>query len=159
MAEYQLKEEILKLSQSKAWTVAKLEWTLIAIYLSEEADTCPCGHYPIKEICRIKNNLNSNETDVGNCCVKKFLGLNAQKLFAPLKRLHGNSCASVNVELIEDAYQKRIIRENEYSFYIDILRKRNLSEKQASWKESINKKLLNHYFRSTKKPNRGSAGF
>ena len=58
MSEYKLTEEIIKLSQSKLWDVAKSEWTLYEIYEADKPERCLCGHFPIIEICNLKNKLN-----------------------------------------------------------------------------------------------------
>ena len=55
--EYKLTSELLKLSYSKYWADAKKEWGIQRIYyLDDEPQACLCGHYPIKEVCVIKNN-------------------------------------------------------------------------------------------------------
>lgn len=87
MSEYKLTEEIIKLSQSKLWDVAKSEWTLYEIYEADKPERCLCGHFPIIEICNLKNKLNSNYATVGNCCVKKFIGLPSDKIFQVIKRV------------------------------------------------------------------------
>ena len=48
---------------------------------------------------------------------------------------------SVNSETLNLALKNKWISANEYKFYMDILRKRKLSEKQMNWKISINKKI------------------
>lgn len=69
------------MSQSDIWDAARLEWNLHEVYEANEPETCLCGHYPIIEICVLKNIINSNFTNVGNCCVKKFIGLPSDKIF------------------------------------------------------------------------------
>ena len=44
---------------------------------------CLCSHFPIKEICVIRNRVNGVRAEVGNVCVKKFLGLPSGKIFEP----------------------------------------------------------------------------
>lgn len=73
MSQYKLTNGILKLSVSKVWDTASLEWKLNEIYEAVNPETCLCGHFPIVEICILKNNLNNESVTVGNCCVKKFL--------------------------------------------------------------------------------------
>ncbi len=75
--EYQLIEEIISRSHSNDWNSAKNEWSFEYVYQSEEKETCLCGHHPIINICVLKNSINNNETEVGNCCVNKFLGIDA----------------------------------------------------------------------------------
>jgi len=43
MAEFKLIQEIIKLSDSKVWAIAKKEWILLTIDISDDAKTCLCG--------------------------------------------------------------------------------------------------------------------
>jgi hypothetical protein len=142
MSEYKLTTELLKLSQSQKWDEAKLEWELIDIERMEEPETCLCGHYPILEICLLKNNKTNDESRVGNCCVKKFNN-KSDKIFRSVAKIRKDIEKSVNAETLELAIRNRWISANEYKFYMDILRKRNLSDKQLAWKKSINQKIGN----------------
>lgn len=67
-----LVREILKLSEAKTWTKAKLEWKCFWRYHVSESRKCLCGHYPINEICVLTNTLNHHQVEIGNVCVKKF---------------------------------------------------------------------------------------
>lgn len=142
MSEYKLTTELLKLSQSQKWDEAKLEWELIDIERVEEPEECLCGHYPILEICLIKNSKTNNESRVGNCCVKKFNN-KSDKIFRSVAKIRKDIEKSVNAETLELAIRNRWISDKEYKFYMDIIRKRNLSDKQLSWKKSINQKIGN----------------
>jgi ribosome-binding protein aMBF1 (putative translation factor) len=145
MAKYKLSNKIIKRSIADTWLQAKQEWFLYSVHDSDYKQTCSCGHYPIKEICIIKNKHNSHELTVGNCCVKKFFKeFESDKIFKAKKRVEKNKEKSFNQESIELAYKKEWIKENEYKFYLDIWRKKNknLSPKQFSWKIDINKKIL-----------------
>ncbi|EIZ1047419.1 hypothetical protein CGH23_22775 [Vibrio parahaemolyticus] len=141
MSEYKLTEEIIKLSQSQLWDVAKSEWTLYEIYEADEPERCLCGHFPIIEICNLKNKLNSNYVTVGNCCVKKFIGLPSDKIFQAIKRVRRDDEKSLNAEAISHAYDKGWINDWEKSFYLDVMRKRKLTSKQRNKKIQINNKL------------------
>jgi hypothetical protein len=70
----QLKTAILSLSRATGWEVAKKEWRLVDISEADEPESCLCGHYPIIELCTIANATTGNSVDVGNVCVKRFLG-------------------------------------------------------------------------------------
>jgi hypothetical protein len=142
MSEYKLTTELLKLSQSQKWDEAKLEWDLVDIERVEEPEECLCGHYPILEICLIKNNKTNSESRVGNCCVKKFNN-KSDKIFRSVAKIRKDIEKSVNAETLELAIKNRWIGDKEYKFYMDILRKRNLSDKQLAWKKSINQKIGN----------------
>lgn len=142
MSEYKLSQGIIALSNASNWDQAKMEWALDSIYKEEEPDTCLCGHHPIIEICILKNRLNSNTAVVGNCCVKKFIGLPSDKIFQAVKRVRSDDTKSLNSETIEHAFQNRWINDWEYNFYMDVLRKRNLSSKQLTKKKQINNRVL-----------------
>ncbi len=142
---YKLTKEIIERSESNIWDEAKLEWDLEHIYRADEAEACLCGHFPIIEICIIKNQRNESIAQVGNCCVKKFLGLPSDKLFQSMKKLHQDIEKSCNSETIEIAYDKKWINGWEKDFYKDIWRKRNLSPKQLEIKIRINQKILPHF--------------
>lgn len=70
-----LKAAILALSHADDWEVAKWEWKLIGVFEADEPETCPCGYHPIVEIFTIRNAITGHVADVGNVCVKRFLGL------------------------------------------------------------------------------------
>ncbi len=144
MSEYKLTEEILKRSQSKIWDIAKIEWLLNEIYEAEEPETCLCGHFPIIEVCVLRNKLNANLATVGNCCVKKFIGLPSDLIFQAVKRVRKDSHKSLNAEAIQHAYKKGWINEWEYNFSIDTMRKRVLSVKQLQARMKVNEKMLSN---------------
>ena len=144
MSEYRLTQGIIELSDAKIWDDAKLEWRLAEVYEAEEPDTCLCGHFPIIEICVLHNVINGNTTIVGNCCVRKFIGLPSDKIFQAIKRLRKNNEKSLNAEAIQYAREKKWINEWEKSFYLDIMQKRNLSPKQLNKKIQINEKIVHN---------------
>lgn len=141
MSKYKLSKEIVALSEANTWYEAKLEWLLDNVYEAEEPETCLCGHFPIIEICVLRNKENHNSAVVGNCCVKKFIGLPSNKIFQAYKRVRKDDTKSVNAEALEHAYGKHWISDWEIGFYFDIMRKRNLSVNQARKKKEINTKL------------------
>ena len=55
MSQAELQLQIILRSEAKAWSEAKKEWRLKNIWLSDDPETCLCGHHPIKEICEIEN--------------------------------------------------------------------------------------------------------
>ncbi len=143
MSEYQLSLEITKLSRSGTWNDAKLEWDLLNVYKESEPDRCLCGHYPINEICEIKNRENSIVTIVGNCCVKKFLNLGSSPIFQSLRNINKSIEKSLNADTLLHAYERKWIKDWDYDFYNSIIRKRKLSDKQLSHKKRINKIIKN----------------
>lgn len=138
---YKLAQEIINLSEADYWHHAKLEWGLAEIFFTEQPGTCICGH-SIIEHCLLINSLNGNEAVVGNICVKRFVGLNSDKLFASIKRVAADTSRAFNIEMIEHAFEKQWINNWEYEFYCDTLRKRKLSDKQRAKRVQINEKVL-----------------
>ncbi len=153
MSEYKLTSEILKLSKEKNWDAAKLEWRLTEIYESEEEETCLCGHHPIKELCIIQNNITKNDAIVGNCCVNKFIGIPSEKIFQSLKSIRKDIEKSLNAESIQYAFNHNVINGWERKFYLDIMRKRQLTDKQLEKKININNKFLKNIRRLAKNVN------
>ena len=148
MSEYKLTQEIIQLSQSKVWDFAKLEWVLDEIYEADEPETCLCGHSPIIEICNLRNKINGQFATVGNCCVKKFIGLPSDLIFQAVKRVRKDKQKSLNAEAIQHAFQKKWINEWEYKFSIDTMRKRSLTGKQLQTRMNINEKMLHNMKRT-----------
>ena len=142
MGEFKLIQEIIAISKSDIWEIAKTEWKLHQIFFSKQPATCLCGHFPIIELCEIQNSKNNNIATVGNCCVKKFIGLPSDKIFQAVKRVRRDCGKSLNGDAIELARDKNWINDWEYNFYVDTFRKRNLSERQITKKRQINEKVL-----------------
>lgn len=148
MSEYKLTQEIIQRSQSNVWDVAKLEWELYKIYEADEPETCLCGHFPIIEICILLNKINEQLATVGNCCVKKFIGLPSDRIFQAVKRIRKDNQKSLNTEALEYAYGKDWINEWEYKFSIDTMHKKNFSVKQLQTRIRVNEKMLANMKRS-----------
>lgn len=148
MAEYKLIENILARSSHLDWDRAKSEWALKEVYEAEEPETCLCGHYPIIEICILLNSHNKNTAIVGNCCVKKFIGLPSDKIFQAVKRVRKDKTKGLNAEAIQHAHDKGWINKWEFDFSIDTMRKRNLSDKQLATRIKINEKMMRNMKRS-----------
>ena len=142
MSEFKLTKEIIDLSVSNIWDAAKLEWSLAQIYEADEPERCLCGHFPIIEICVLQNKQNQNQATVGNCCVKKFIGLPSDKIFRAVKQVRKDNEKSLNAEAIDHAYRNGWINEWEHDFSIDTMRKRNLSVKQLGTRKKVNEKML-----------------
>jgi hypothetical protein len=142
MPQFLLTTEIISRSVAKTWDEAKLEWALLEVYEAEKPETCLCGHFPIIELCVLSNRRNRLQATVGNCCVKKFIGLPSDRIFLAVKRIRKDPSKSLNAEAIQHAFERRWIGEWEKNFYFDIMRKRNLSAKQAAKKNEINQLVL-----------------
>ena len=142
MSEYKFTSKILNISESDIWDRAKLEWELSKIYFAEIPQRCLCGHSPILEICILENKFNHQMATVGNCCVKKFIGLPSDKIFQAVKRVHQDDHKSLNMEAIEYASDNNWISAWEYGFCTDTMKKRVLSQKQIEIRRRINGKVL-----------------
>ena len=143
MRKFKLFNEVVKLSVSNDWDTVKNEWSLKTVYFGDVPHVCLCGHYPIIELCVIKNKHNGSEATVGNCCVKKFMGLSSDKIFTAVKRVIADGEKSMNIDTIIHAYKQGWINAKEYGFYRDIFKKRKLSDKQMVWKVKINRNIIN----------------
>lgn len=148
MSEFKLTAEIIARSKAKTWDLAKTEWSLAEVYEAEEPETCLCGHFPIIEICTLKNRITGQTADVGNCCVKRFIGLPSDKIFQAVKRVRKDPSKSLNGETITHAFEKAWINEWERDFYLKIMRKRVLTSKQSEKKIQINEKIAMRMQRS-----------
>jgi len=137
-----LRAHILPLSISKDFNTARTEWAMIGVEISEEFDNCPCGQ-EIKEHCYIQNQLNGNTTYVGNVCINRFIGIETGNLFAGLKRIAADDTANANEDLIYHAYKLGYIFESEYKFLMETRHKRKLSGRQITWKQKINRRIIN----------------
>jgi len=142
MTEYKLIQEIVTRSEANNWKTAKPEWELYRIYYAKQPQRCLCEHFPIMQICVLVNKINGRFAEIGNCCVKKFIGLPSDKIFQALKRAQKNIERSFNEETIQHAFKSTLINDWEYNFYIDIMGKRKLVPKQRNKKFQINRKIL-----------------
>ncbi len=142
-----LSSAILALSSATDWELARKEWALIDVIDSdvidsEECDECLCGKKPIFEICIIENKITKKQTEVGNHCVKRFLGVRSDRIFSAIKRIKKDPIKSLNEDAIVFFRQKGLLNNREYQFLQDVRNKRDLSEKQLSWRRDINHKIL-----------------
>lgn len=139
----ELRRRILALSEASDWEVARKEWSLVDIYEADEPQTCLCGHFPIIEICEISNRVTKQETEVGNVCVQRFLGIRSDLIFAAIKRIRKELTRSLNADSITFFREKGLLTAWEYGFLQNTMKKRNLSPAQLQSRETINKKVLN----------------
>ncbi|OIR17465.1 hypothetical protein GALL_24920 [mine drainage metagenome] len=148
LSEYQLTERLIALSVGNTWDEAKLEWGLEHVWREDEPDTCLCGHFPIIEICLLRNVRNSNTAIVGNCCVKKFTNLPSDLIFQAVKRIESDVERALNAETIHHAHEKGWINDWERKFYMNTWRKRKLSGAQHAKRVQINQKVLDNIVRA-----------
>jgi hypothetical protein len=138
----QLRDAILKLSRAVDWETAKKEWALTSVYEVAEPDTCLCGHFPIIEICGITNRVTGKSADVGNVCIKRFLGIRSDLIFAGLKRIQKDSTKALNADATVFFYERGALTEWEYRFLQNTMRKRKPSLAQMEQRQRINAKVL-----------------
>lgn len=138
----QLKEAILARSHATDWEVAKKEWKLVRIYEADEPDTCLCGHTPIIEICVLSNTVNHKHAEVGNRCVKRFLGLRSDLIFAGIKRIKEDITKSLNADSTVFFFEQGVLNDWEYKFQNNTLNKRSMSGPQMNTRMKINQKVL-----------------
>jgi hypothetical protein len=142
MGQIELHAHIIGMSEADEWQTARMEWELDSIYQVKEPQTCPCGQFPINEICVLRNRKNGRSTEVGNVCVNNFIGLPSKRLFNSVRRVAKTPSSSFSEEMILYAFDKKVISAWERGFYLDIRTKRSLSEKQRNKKNEINAKIL-----------------
>lgn len=137
-----LKAHILPLSRAKTFDLARTEWRLVAVEISDEFDNCPCGQ-EIKEHCYLANTVTGHQTYVGNVCINRFIGIDTGNLFEGLKRIAEDETANANADVIEYANERGFLFDKEYDFLMRTRLKRALSVKQTEWKRKINRRILN----------------
>lgn len=137
-----LSAEILKLSRASDWEAARKEWALVDVYEADEPETCLCEHFPIREICVIRNSVTGSVAEVGNVCVKRFLGIRSDLIFSALKRIKKDLHKSLNTDAIVFFYQAKAINDWEYRFLQDTKDKRNLSVAQVRTRQKLNQRIV-----------------
>jgi hypothetical protein len=138
----QLQAEILKLSSAKDWPSARREWKLSTVYRADQDETCLCGHHPIRQVCLITNSVNGSRTEVGNVCVKRFLGLRSDRVFQGLRRIGKDQSKSLNDDVLVLFHSLNMFTRREYEFLQDTRRKRVLTSRQRTWRIELNKRVL-----------------
>jgi hypothetical protein len=112
------------------------------IYFAGQPQGCLCSKFPIGEICVLTNKKNGKVTEVGNCCVEKFIGLESDIIFQGVKRVKDDNKKSLNKASIEFAFDKGWLTEWEHRFSLDTMRKRRMSDRQMAVRVRINEKVL-----------------
>ena len=143
---------LLRYSEAKRWDDAKLEWYLDHIWFAdiEDAQTCACGHYPIYEVCVVKNELNNTVLEIGNCCINhvspEFEVL--KRIFPALKE------GRINPAVVDYAFKQEIVNDWEKKFLQNVWRKQSLTQKQATKFEQIRYKIYENIQISPKQRHR-----
>ena len=148
--EAKFKAAILNLSVSNDWDEAKAEWELFFVYEDPNDRACECDHSPIHQICVIRNRKNSKRTEVGNVCVRRFLRLVSNRIFAVIRRLRNDIQKSLNPASLELFRERGVISAGEELSYKDYWRRRTtLSDDQKAEKLDINTRVLAYIDRET----------
>lgn len=146
-----LKAHILSLSQAKVWEMAVCEWYLESVeHLNGHdesgaptgAETCPCSHYPIIELCWLRNNVTGSRTFVGNVCVRQFIMDSAGLIADGIKRIRDDTGAALNLDATLWARERGWLTEWELKFCLSNRLKRRLSGRQQVKREEINRQVL-----------------
>ena len=135
-------QEILALSRASDWETAKLEWSLVSVTFVDEPETCLCEHFPIIEICSLVNRVTGERAEVGNVCVKRFLGIRSDLVFNALHRIRKDPEKSIGPDAALFFYERGGITEWEYEFCAATWRKRRLSQAQLDARRAINEKII-----------------
>lgn len=141
----QLRASIVALSYARSWEEARHEWGLESIVQLDEgepSETCLCGHYPIRELCFLRNQVNRHEALVGNVCVTRFFGLGSNTIFDGFKRVALDPFKALNEAAALYSFERGWISEWELGFCENTRLKRVLSNKQLAKREEINQRLL-----------------
>ena len=141
--------EILPLSEGDYWAAARQEWELEWVMDVEKPETCLCGHFPINELCVLRNNKNGRSVTVGNVCVRQFTDLKPDLILQAFQRIKSTYEGKLNKAAIKYAYKKGWMTGWEQGFYLDIRNMRSLSVAQSKILERINDKVTQGYDRAT----------
>jgi hypothetical protein len=141
MSQAQLREVVLAHSSSDTWEQAAREWSLVDVDQADEPRTCICGHFPIIHVNTIANSVNGNVLeDVGSCCIVQFMDERPDLVLKGFSRAAKGEV--LNEAALTYARERGWIDAWAFQFYSDTMRKRNLSAKQAMWRERINRQVL-----------------
>jgi hypothetical protein len=146
MAQENLKNRLLELSEASDWESARREWNLEEIQDSRDPQTCACGHTPIRKLCYIRNLMNSNKLLVGSCCVKNFLGIRSDLIFSALDRVRRDLTTALNREALRFGFDQGWINSWELDFYMDTCRKRKMSDRQLIKRMEINELFVKYMY-------------
>ncbi len=155
--ERNFREKLISMSVCKKYPTLLEEWGLSRIEKLEQAQTCICGDFSIREVCHIKNQKNGLTALVDIFCIKTYFENNGfltgtHKIFDALKRIQKDIKNSANVELINYGSKKGILTLREHDFYLGIWGKNNnkLDQTEISKKQELNKRIISSVFQHGK---------
>jgi hypothetical protein len=97
----------------------------------------------------LTNRENGNVAIVGNVCVKKFLGMDSEELFAAFRKILKNPEAALSAKAIDHAHGLGWVNNWERGFCLNSCRRRRhkLSPNQLAKRVEINTKIAAHITR------------
>jgi len=137
-----LQAAILALSDSADWPTARAEWDLTKIEIVDDPEHCPCGQFPILELCILRNRKTDKRITVGNRCVHRFLGIASENYFDGVRRIIKNPAKSVGANATVYFHQRGILTDWERKFGLDTVNRHNLTEKSTAIRQRINQKII-----------------
>jgi hypothetical protein len=136
-------------SEAQLWEHTKEEWYWKDVkYITETVSkyNCVCSKKNIHEVCFIKNKITEKEAIVGNCCVKKFLGIkNPDIFFKTIKNITTNLNGKMSKKFLEFKNVYEIYNQNELDFLNDIASKNKLTLRQQMYKLSLHNRFFKKY--------------
>ncbi|MCX2486587.1 hypothetical protein [Pedobacter sp. MR2016-24] len=144
--EYRLMTNIVALSESKDWDDAKTEWRFTNAF-QREGSECLCGKINITNVCVIVNKKNDNRTEVGNCCVKKFMNIsNGDTFFSSINKLKKNIKSNITNNFLHHLIDTEFITSDEYRL-LSKFQDQNEKKTSGDWnsKIEINQRILDEY--------------
>jgi hypothetical protein len=136
-----LQQRIIELSVAHDFDAARLEWHLERVAYSHN-ETCACTHYPISELCHLRNELNDAELMVGNCCVKRFRDEELDAVFDAIRRIMADDTRPMNAALTNYAFRWGWIDRMEHARCLRLWRKKRISAGYLADRVRINRKVL-----------------
>ena len=86
--------------------------------------------------------MTGRRTEVGNLCVKRFVGFRSDLVIAAIKRIRKTITKSLDADAIVFFNEGGLLTSWEYGFLQDTMSKRALSPAQSATRQKINEKVL-----------------
>lgn len=153
MSQEILMREIIARSRATDWESARREWTLEGVQLlinGEASGICLCGHQPIRELCEIANQITGVTAVVGNCCVKRLLGLPSQIIFDSIRRVEKDETQSFNLRTLTFLRHRGVISSSDFWESVDTCRWRTISENLRALRLRVNAAGLSYFRRQNR---------
>jgi hypothetical protein len=86
--------------------------------------------------------MTQRTTEVGNVCVRRFLGFRSDLIFSAIKKIRKDSTKSLNADAIRFFRERGLLTDWEYDFLQNTKSRRNLTPAQMETRKRINNKVL-----------------